>query len=104
MTEETAISSRHQPDWVTVLITYSFHEAHIIAGRLLAEGIHALVYQEPGASAMGIHIGRLGEIKVLVRPEYEALALSILFPDPPPRLSSDHDQIVFDLDDDEDEE
>jgi hypothetical protein len=85
---------------MVVYVTYNIHEAQIVAGRLQSEGIMAYVHQEPGASAMGIHIGTLGEIKVLVYPQDYALAESILFPDEPDTLSSDTDQIIFGDDDD----
>lgn len=104
MAEESSISPPYQPDWVIVLITYNVHEAHIVAGRLIAEGVRAMVYQEPGASALGIHIGRFGEIKVLVRPQDYEAARSILFVDELPHLAADNTQIIFDEDGDADDE
>lgn len=96
------MTASQSPEWMIVYITYNFLEAQIVAGRLESEGIQALVHQEAGASAIGIRIGRMGEVKVLVRPvDYDA-AEAILFPDVPDALPDDVDRIIFD-DDDEDE-
>lgn len=98
--------SRHQRrnDWMVVYVTYNVMEAHIVAGRLQNEGIPALVHQEAGASAMGIHIGGLGEVKVLVHPPDYDLALDILDPDEPDSLSDDNDRIIFGEDEAPDDE
>ena len=89
---------------MVVYITYNIYEAQIVGGRLEAEGIPNLIYQEAGASAMGIHIGRLGEVRVLVRPEdYDAAQALLLPPDEPDSLPDDVDRIIFDDDDPEDE-
>lgn len=82
-------------DWMVVHITYNLAEAHIVAGRLETEGIATFIYREPGASALGIHIGRLGEIKVLVRPADFHLAEAILHPDEPDALPDDTQRIVY---------
>jgi hypothetical protein len=52
---------------------------------------------------MGIHIGRLGEISVLVHPDNQEWALSILFPELPDELPGDVDQIIFGDDEDFDD-
>jgi hypothetical protein len=83
---------------MVVYITYNFLEAQIVAGRLESEGVQALVYQEPGANAIGIRIGRMGEVKVLVRPDDYDTAEAILFPDEPDNLPDDTDRIIFDDD------
>lgn len=85
---------------MVVYVTHNIHEAQIVAGRLEHEGIPALLHTEPGASAMGITIGRLGEIKVLVHPENYDIALNILFPEEAESLPEDVDRVVFDADDD----
>lgn len=87
------------PEWMVVYITYNFLEAQIVAGRLESEGIKALVYQEPGANAIGIRIGRMGEIKVLVRADDYDTAEALLYPDEPDILPDDIDRIIFDDDD-----
>jgi Putative prokaryotic signal transducing protein len=66
------------PVWMVVLETIDIAEAHIVAGRLRAEGIHAWVHQEPGASAIGITVGVLGRIHVLVNAADYAAAVRIL--------------------------
>ncbi len=88
---------------MVVYLTYNVYEAHIVAGRLESEGIPATVYQAAGANAIGIHIGPLGEVKVLVRPKDYDEAMAILFPEEPEQLMDDNDRIIFDDDDDEDE-
>ncbi len=95
--------SAQKPDWMVVHVTYHLHEGQILVGRLHAEGIPAVLHQEPGASAMGIHIGKLGEIKVLVRPDDYELALDLLFPDEPDALPADTDQVIFNDDEHVDE-
>ena len=80
-------------------VTYALHEAQIVAGRLHSEGIQALVHQQAGASAMGIHIGQLGEVSVLVHPGDYETALAILTPDSTKNLPQDNSRIIFDSDD-----
>jgi hypothetical protein len=92
------MTSVNSPEWMVVYITYNFLEAQIVAGRLESEGIQALVYQEPGANAIGIRIGRMGEVKVLVRAEDYDMAETLLFPDEPDILPDDTDRIIFDDD------
>lgn len=69
------------PEWMVVYETSHDAEAHVVAGRLHVEGIHAVVYRQPGAAALGITIGMLGAITVLVRPEDYERALTLLEPD-----------------------
>jgi hypothetical protein len=92
------MTSVNSPEWMVVYITYNFLEAQIVAGRLEFEGIQALVYQEPGANAIGIRIGRMGEVKILVRAEDYDMAETLLFPDEPDILPDDTDRIIFDDD------
>jgi hypothetical protein len=89
------ITSPPEAEWMVAYVTYNFHEAHIIAGRLQSESIAAMVHQQAGASAMGIHIGRLGEIRVLVHPQNYDQALQILYPEEADALPDDVDQIIF---------
>jgi hypothetical protein len=58
------------PDWVVVYETTDLTDGHVIAGRLEVAGIRAYIHQQPGASALGIRVGLLGEITVSV-PEAE---------------------------------
>lgn len=94
------ISPKPSHEWMIAYTTYNVHEAQIVAGRLESEGIPAMVHQQAGANAMGIHIGRLGEVYVLVHPDHYEWALSILFPDVPDELPGDVDQIIFGSEDD----
>lgn len=80
-------------------VTYAPHEAQIVAGKLHSEGNQALVHQQAGASAMGIHIGQLGEVRVLVHPRDYETALAILTPADPQPLPQDRSRIIFDHDD-----
>jgi len=103
MSDELSRRERRN-DWMVVYVTYNVMEAHIVAGRLQSEGIPALVHREAGASAMGIHIGGLGEVKVLVHPPDYDDALAILDPDEPHSLSDDNDRIIFGEDETLDDE
>ncbi len=69
------------PEWMIVYSTHDYTDAHIVAGRLQVEAIPAIVHRQPGASALGITIGALGEITVLVHPENYDEALLLLEPD-----------------------
>jgi hypothetical protein len=86
---------RSNTDWMVVYLTYNLADAHIVAGRLESEGVPTFIHREPGASALGIHIGRMGEIKVLVRPADFDLAEAILYPEEPDQLPDDIDRLVF---------
>ena len=86
-------------------IAYNAPEAHIVAGRLESEGIPALVHQMPGAGAIGITIGSLGEVTVLVRAEDYGRAMVILEPDEPDALPDSTDDIrYFEFDEDDDDD
>ncbi len=85
---------------MVVFITHVPAEAHIIAGRLKHEGIPHHIHSQPGASAIGITIGRMGEIKVLVRPQHYDEAVELLFPEEDPALPDSSDYVQG-LDDDE---
>ena len=92
-------------DWMIVYETPSETEAHIVAGRLQVEGIHAVVYRQPGAAALGITIGRLGSITVLVQPPDYERSLSILEPDELDELPNTTDDITYiGLEDDDPDE
>jgi hypothetical protein len=64
--------------WTVVFTTPSRPEAHIIVGRLESEGISAVIHSEVGRDALGIHIGRFGEIQVLVHESEADKAQNIL--------------------------
>jgi hypothetical protein len=83
------------PQWMVVYLTHNVHEAQIVAGRLQNEGIPAMVHTVAGASALGIHIGHMGEVKVLVHPHNYHLALDILEPEEPEQLPDTTDPITF---------
>jgi hypothetical protein len=97
---------QHGPEWMIVYITYNVVEAHIIAGRLHSEDIPAMVHQEAGASAIGITLGRLGEVKVLVNPgDYErALAILETEADDIDALPDTTNNVTYYLDEDDDAE
>ncbi len=96
---------RADADWIVIYVTYNLADAHIVAGRLKSEGVRPYIHREPGASALGIHIGALGAIKVLVRPADRALAEAILYPEEPDALPDDIDRTIFgDLEEDDDDD
>jgi hypothetical protein len=96
-------SVSEQPQWMVVYTAFNSPEAHIVAGRLESEGIPAMVNQAPGANAIGIHIGSLGEVTVLVREEDYWRALMILEPESP-ALLPDADLIYMEFDEEENDE
>jgi|GEM_PF-793721 len=100
-----AMSRLAKPDhqWMVVYATHIPTDAHIVMGRLHSEGIPAIINREVGASAMGISIGRLGEVRVLVNAEDYETALMILEPTEPHVLSSSVDKYTFHLNDSEGE-
>lgn len=90
-----------QPDWMIVFVTHDIPEAYVISGRLDHEGIPCFVHTQPGASAMGITIGSMGEVKVLVKPEHYDRALDILYSDELDELPDQTDDYNYEWDDDE---
>lgn len=89
--------------WMVVFITHNLQEAHITAGRLEYEGIPVFVYQQAGAGALGIHIGNLGEIRILVNPSDYERALDILEPETLDELADNVDRIIYEEEEDDDE-
>lgn len=88
-------------------VTNNIGEAHIIVGRLQHEGIPAMIDHMAGMSALGITLGRWGEVRILVHPENYDLAQAILFPDEPdelPENTEDPDTIIYPEDYPEDNE
>ena len=93
------------PRWIAVSITHNLHEAHVLAGKLKAHGIRALIHQEAGATALGITLGNLGEVKILVmQTDYER-AERILFTETKAQLEASNDdmRIIWQDDGDGDE-
>ncbi len=80
-------------EWIAVYITHNEQEAHIIAGKLGTYDIPAMIHQEAGASAIGITLGDLGEIKILVSPADYDRALELLAPEDHRQLEADNDKI-----------
>lgn len=67
------------PEWIAVFITHNLPEAHIVLGKLEANSVPAIIHQEAGASALGITLGNLGEIKILVSPSDVDRAASLIY-------------------------
>lgn len=99
------MSKLAKPDhqWMVVYATHIPTDAHIVMGRLHSEGIPAIINREVGASAMGISIGRFGEVRVLVNAEDYETALMILEPEEPNSLPSTTDKYTYHLNDPEGE-
>jgi len=74
-------SEPEKSEWIAIFITHDLQEAHIIAGKLRTYDIEAMIQTVPGASAIGITIGNLGEVKVLVAANVYDEAYDILFPE-----------------------
>ena len=81
------------PDWIVIYITHNLPEAHIIVGKLQSFGIPAMIHQEAGASAIGITLGNLGEIKILVSLSDYDRASELLQPDEAERMEASNDRI-----------
>lgn len=81
------------PDWLAVYITHNLPEAHIILGKLRAHDIPAMIHQEAGATAIGLTLGNLGEIKVLVSPSDYEQASALLFPEDAEQIEANSDRI-----------
>ena len=90
------------PQWVAVYITHNSPEAHILIGKLRAHDIPAMIHQEAGATALGITLGNLGEIKVLVSPDDYDEAAALLFPDSAEQIEACNDKIQLIWQDDGD--
>lgn len=91
-----------RPEWITIHISHNLQEAHIIAGKLRAFDIPSMVHTVPGASAIGITYGNLGEIKVLIHPDDYDRAQQILSPDSANQLEENTDKVQYFWQDDGD--
>ncbi len=93
------------PQWIAIYITNNLQEAHILAGKLKASDIPALIHQEAGATALGITLGNLGEVKILVTPVDYEQAERILFAESKEQIEASNDkmQIIWQDDGDGDE-
>lgn len=76
-TREATGGGGDETRWVEVATTPGLTAAHIIVGRLKAEGIPSYAWQD-GASAFGLTVGILGTGHVMVPEAYETLARSLL--------------------------
>ena len=75
------MKQQQSSEWMVVYTTHNLPEAHIIGGRLEADGVPNVIHREAGASAIGVYMGKFGEIKVLVSPKDYNLAVRLLFPE-----------------------
>ncbi len=93
------------PQWIALYITNNLQEAHVLAGKLKANEIPALIHQEAGATALGITLGNLGEVKILVMPADYERAERILFTDSNEQIEASNDKmrIIWQDDGDGDE-
>ncbi len=85
--------SNDGPQWVAVYITHNLPEAHIVFGKLRAHEIPAMIHQEAGATALGITLGNLGEVKVLVAPDDHDAAAALLFEQAGAPIEASNDKI-----------
>lgn len=90
------------PEWVAIFVTHNLQEAHIISGKLQTFDVPAMVHTVPGASAIGITVGNLGEIKVLIHPNDYDKASNILFGTDVDQLESSTDKTQYIWQDDGD--
>ena len=92
------------PQWSAIYITHNLQEAHIVVGMLQANDVPAMIHQEAGATALGITLGNLGEIKVLVSSEEYERAAALLYPDEKDEIEANNDKIQLIWQDDGDGE
>ena len=85
--------NRESPQWIAVYITHNLQEAHIVFGKLQANDVPAMIHQEAGATALGITLGNLGEIKILVAPADFNRAGALLYPDVNDEIEANNDNI-----------
>lgn len=74
-------------DWVEVLITYDSVEAEIIKDLLESGGIE-VVLRSSKVSPYPVNVGKIGEIKVLVRKENKESAEGVIASRPDDRAAS----------------
>ena len=91
------------PEWIVIYVTHNLQEAHIMAGKLGANDVPSMIHQEAGATALGITLGHLGEIKVLVSPADYERAVAILFPAADVQLEANTDKLRLIWRDDKDD-
>lgn len=87
--------AQNNGEWLVVYETYNSPDAYIVSGRLQNEGIDTFIQEDPLGTAMGLHIGEIGIVRVLVNPSnYERAELI---------LAQDVDAEAIDADDDTEE-
>ena len=94
--------SNDSPQWIAAYITHNLQEAHILLGKLQANDVPAMIHQEAGASALGITLGNLGEIKILVSPTDYDQAIALLYAENEDQIESNNDKIQLIWQDDGD--
>ena len=85
--------TRGSPQWIAAYITHSLPEAHILLGKLQAHDVPAMLHQEAGATALGITLGNLGEIKILVTPADYDRAVALLMPQERDEIEPDNSKL-----------
>lgn len=68
---------QNREGWVEVLVTYDALEAEMIKDLLESGGVE-VVLRSSKVSPYPVNIGKMGEIKVLVRDEDEEAALAVI--------------------------
>lgn len=89
-------SPQNNGGWSVVYETYNSPDAYIVSGRLQNEGIDTFIQEDPLGTAMGLHIGEIGIVRVLVNPHNYERAEFI--------LAQNVDDEVIDEDDDAEEQ
>lgn len=95
-------NSSDGPQWIAAHITHNLQEAHILLGKLRAHSVPAMIHQEAGATALGITLGNLGEVKILVSPADIDQAIELLHPDHKDEIEPSNDKIQLIWQDDGD--
>jgi len=94
---------KNDNNFIVIYSTNSFEEAHIIRGKLESEGIPSMVQRESVAGALGLTVGRIGQVNVLILEKDYNEAYAILFDDAPadPQLYSGDDYIYLESEEDD---
>lgn len=67
-----------QDDWIVVGQVNGNLEAEMLRGLLEAQGVEARISQEGAGKALGLGIGRLGEVQILTRAYDQEIAREIM--------------------------
>jgi hypothetical protein len=95
---------KRNSEWMIAYVTHDITDAHVVLGRLKSEGIMAIIDHMAGMHALGVTLGNMGEIRVLVYPQDYDQVMDLLYPEAADELPDSTDHIIYDWDEDNDDE